>query len=39
MFDVIRYKTNLNVLSLKKLNENDKFIFNNIVVNDELKNS
>ncbi len=39
MFDVIRYKINLNALSLKKLNENNKFVFNNVVANNEFKNS
>ncbi len=39
MFDVMRYRTNLDALSLKKLNENDEFVSNDIVTNDELKNS
>ncbi len=39
MFDVIRYKTNFNALSLKKLNENNKFVFNNVVANNKFKNS
>jgi len=34
----MRYKANLNTFSLKKLNENDKFVFNNIIVNNKLKN-
>jgi hypothetical protein len=38
MFDIMRYKANLNTFSLKKLNENDKFVFNNIIVNNKLKN-
>ncbi len=37
MFDVMRYRVNLNTLSLKKLNENDKFVFDNIVTNDKSK--
>jgi len=39
MFDVIHYKTNFNTLSLKKLNENNKFVFNNVVTNNRFKNS
>jgi len=39
MFDVMRHKANLDALSLKKLNENDKFVFNNTIVDDKFKNS
>ncbi len=39
MFDVIRYKTNLDALSLKKLDENDKFVFDNVVANNKFKSS
>ena len=39
MFDVMRYRTNFDVLSLKKLDENDKFVFNNVVANDKFKSS
>ncbi len=35
----MRYRANLNALSLKKLNENDKFIFNDIVANNKFKSS
>jgi len=38
MFDVMRYKANLNTLSLKKLDENEKFIFDDVVVNNKFKN-
>ncbi len=33
MFDVMRYKTNLNAFSLEKLDKNNKFVFNNVVAN------
>ena len=33
----MHYKANLNAFSLKKIDKNDKFEFNNIVVNDKLK--
>jgi len=39
MFDVMRHKANLDAFSLKKLNENDEFIFDNIVAKNKLKNS
>ncbi len=39
MFDVMRYRANFNAFFLKKLNKNDKFVFNDIVANDKLKNS
>jgi hypothetical protein len=39
MFDVIRYRANLDAFSLKELDKNNKFIFNNVVANNELKNS
>jgi len=35
----MRYRTNLNTLSLKKLDENDKFVFNNTIVDDKFTNS
>jgi len=38
MFDIMRYKANLNVLSLKKLNKNDKFVSNNVIANNKFKN-
>ncbi len=37
MLDVIRYKTNLNILFLKKLDKNDKFVSNNVIVNNKFK--
>ena len=37
MFDIIYYKANLNTFSLKKLNKNNKFVFNNIVTNNKFK--
>jgi len=33
MFDVMRYKTNLNAFSLKKLDKNNKCVFNNVITN------
>ncbi len=39
MFNVMRHKANLDAFSLKKLNENDEFMFNDIVANDKFKNS
>jgi len=39
MFDVMRYKTNLNAFSLKKLDKNNKFVFNNVVTNKLILNS
>ena len=33
------YKTNFDTLSLKKLDKNDKFVFNNIIANNKFKNS
>ncbi len=38
MFNVMCYRANFDAFSLKKLDENDKFVFDNIVVNDKLKN-
>ncbi len=38
MFNVIRYKANLNAFSLKKLDENNKFVSNNVIANDKSKN-
>jgi hypothetical protein len=35
----MRYRTNFDALSLKKLDKNNKFIFNNIVVDNKFKNS
>jgi len=35
----MRHKANLDAFSLKKLNENDEFMFNDIVANDKFKNS
>ena len=35
----MRYKVNFDALSLKKLYENDKFMFNDIVANNEFKSS
>jgi len=35
----MRYKTNLNALSLKKLDKNNKFVFNNTIANNKLKSS
>ncbi len=35
----MRYKTNLNALSLKKLNKNNEFVSNNTIANDESKSS
>ena len=32
MLDIICYKTNLDTLFLKKLDKNNKFVFNNIIV-------
>ncbi len=37
MFDIVPYKANLDTFSSKKLNKNDKFVFDNIIVNDKLK--
>ena len=34
----MRYKANFNVLSLKKLNKNNKFVFNNVIANNKFKN-
>jgi len=34
----MRHKANFDVLFLKKLNKNNKFVFNDVVANDELKN-
>ncbi len=34
----MHYKANLDAFSLKKLNENDKFVSNDIVANDKFKN-
>ncbi len=39
MLDIMRHKANLDAFSLKKLDENNKFVFNNIVVNDKFKSS
>ncbi len=39
MFDVIRYKANLDAFSLKKLDKNNKFVFDNVVKNDKFKSS
>ncbi len=33
----MRYRTNLDTISLKKLDKNNKFVFNNIVANNKLK--
>jgi len=38
MFDVIRYKANLNTFFLKKLNKNNKFVFKNVIVDNKFKN-
>jgi len=38
MFDIICYRANFNALSLKKLNKNNKFVFNDIITNNKLKN-
>jgi len=38
MLDIIRYRANLNALFLKKLNKNNKFMFDNIVANNKSKN-
>ncbi len=35
----MRYEANLNALSLKKLNNNNKLVFNNAIANDKFKNS
>ncbi len=35
----MRYKANLDALYLKKLNSNNKFVFNNAIANDKFKNS
>jgi hypothetical protein len=35
----MRYRANLNAFSLKKLDKNDKFMFNNVVANNKFKNS
>ena len=32
MLDKMRYRTNLETLSLKKLNKNNKYVFNNTIV-------
>jgi hypothetical protein len=37
MFDIIYYKANLNTFFLKKLDKNNKFVFNSIIVNNKLK--
>jgi len=37
MLDVMRYRANLDALSLKELNENNKFLFNNAIANDKFK--
>jgi hypothetical protein len=35
MLDVMRYRANLDALSLKKLNKNEEFKFNSIVAKDD----
>jgi len=34
----MRYRINLDTVSLKKLNKNNKFVFNNITANNKFKN-
>ncbi len=35
----MRHKANLNAFSLKKLDENDKFVFDDAIANDKFKSS
>jgi len=34
----MRYRINLDTFSLKKLNKNNNFVFNNIIANNKFKN-